>query len=153
MITKFGNEFRWKDLGLPEGRLKSSSIRVKWKLSVVAALAVLVDVKSLFLHALVNTESNGVLDRPEEYNTAGGCPSVYTKDAEGLCTEESEAMTIESSLTGGEQTGQQSTENTIDPVNGTGTDRVVDMKFLVDELNGKRQCDTAAATDDDRTHH
>ena len=149
----FGNVFRWKDLGLPEGRLKSSSIRVKWILSVVAALAVLVDVKSLFLHALVNTESNGMLDRPEEYNTAGGCPSVYTKNAEGLCTKESEAVTIESTLTGGEQTGQQSTENTIDPVNGTGTDRVVDMKFLVDELNGKRQGDTAADADDDRTNH
>ena len=149
----FGNVFRWKDLGLPEGRLKSSSIRVKWILSVVAALAVLVDVKSLFLHALVNTESDGVLDRPEEYDTAGGCPSVYTKNAEGLCTKESEAVTIESTLTGGEQTGQQSTENTSDPVNGTGTDRVVDMKFLVDELNGKRQGDTAADADDDRTHH
>ena len=149
----FGNVFRWKDLGLPEGRLKSSSIRVKWILSVVAALAVLVDVKSLFLHALVNTESDGVLDRPEEYDTAGGCPSVYTKNAEGLCTKESEAVTIESTLTGGEQTGQQSTENTSDPVNGTGTDRVVDMKLLVDELNGKRQGDTAADADDDRTHH
>ena len=112
----FGNVFRWKDLGLPEGRLKSSSIRVKWILSVVAALAVLVDVKSLFLHALVNTKSDGVLDRPEEYYTAGGCPSVYTQNANGLCTTDSDAPTIEGSPTGGEQTGQQSTENTVHPV-------------------------------------
>ena len=77
---------RWKDLGLPEGRLKSSSISVKWKLSVVAALSVLVDVKSFLLNTLVNTKSDSVLDGPEENNTASGSPSVYAKYAEGLCT-------------------------------------------------------------------
>lgn len=137
----------------PEGRLKSSSIRVKCILTVVAALTVLVDVKSLFLNALVNTESDSMLDGPEEYDTAGGCPSIYTEYTEGLCTEETEAVAVESALTGGEQAGQQSTENTVDPVHRAGTDRVVDMKLLVNELNSERQSDTAAATDDDRTNH
>ena len=101
----------------------------------------LVDVKSLFLNALVNTESDSMLDGPELFYNDWGCTLIYTEYTEGLCTEETEAVAVESALTGGEQTGQQSTENTVDPVHGTGTDRVVDMKFLVDEHNGKRQCD------------
>ena len=70
---------------------------------VVAALAVLVDIETFFLDSLVNTQTGNLLDDPEEDDTCYGCPNVDGDDTEALCTEESEAIAVESTAVDSEE--------------------------------------------------
>lgn len=45
-----------------------------------------VDIQTFFLNALVNTQSEELLDSTEEDDAAYSSPTVYTKDTESLCT-------------------------------------------------------------------
>ena len=79
---------------------------------VVATLTMHVDIETFFLDSLINTETSNLLDTPEEDDTCYGCPKVDAEDTEALCTEESEATTIEGATIKGEETSHQSTEDT-----------------------------------------
>ena len=55
-------------------------------LVVVASLTMFVDIQTFFLNALVNTQSEELLDRTEEDDTAYSSPTVNAEDTESLCT-------------------------------------------------------------------
>ena len=109
----------------------------------------LIDVETFLLNTGVNTETDSLLDAPEEHDTAGGSPCVDAENAEALCAEEAEAVAIESASVNGKQTGQECTEDTADAMHGTGTDGVVNVKLLIDEFNCERQYDTTDGADED----
>ena len=52
----------------------------------------LIDVETFLLNTGVNTETDSLLDAPEEHDTAGGSPCVDAENAEALCAEEAEAV-------------------------------------------------------------
>ena len=72
----------------------------------------LVDIETFFLDSLVNTQTGNLLDAPEEDDTCYGCPNVDDDDTEALCTEESEAIAVESTAVDGEETCHHCTEDT-----------------------------------------
>ena len=76
----------------------------------------------------------------------------YTK---GLNTQEVEAAAIEDTLfggnTGGEETGKDGTQSTANTVNGYGTDRIIDLNYLIEELNSKNNHNTENGTHDSST--
>lgn len=115
---------------------------------VVATLTMLIDIETFFLDSLINTETSNLLDTPEEDNTCYGCPKVDAENAEALSTEESEATTIESTTVEGEKTGHQGTEDTAYTMYRTCTNRIINMKFGIDELNREYQNDTSQETYD-----
>ena len=92
-------------------RINSLS-RTQIVILVVAALTMLVDVETFLLDSLVNANTSNLLNAPEEDDTCNGCPSVDAKDTEALCSEESEAATIEGTTINGEETCHQGTEDT-----------------------------------------
>ena len=65
---------------------------------VVATLAMLVDVETLFLNTLVNSKSCKFLDCSKEDDTATCSPKVYNKNTECLSSEESKSVTIETAF-------------------------------------------------------
>ncbi len=54
-------------------------------------------IQTLFLDALVNTQSEELLDRAEEDDAAHDSPSVHTEDTQRLSTERAETL-IEAGL-------------------------------------------------------
>ena len=80
-------------------------------LSVVAALAVLVDVEAFLLDALVYTQSAELVDALEEDEAHDCRPNVDDNDAEALCPEEAETATIQGATVNGEETCHQRAED------------------------------------------
>ena len=119
---------------------------------VVAAFSVLVDVKTFLLDARLNTQTVQFLDAIEEDETACSSPEVDDEDAEALSGEESPTATIEGAVARREQTCQQGTEDTANTVYRRSTYRVVNVKLVVDELNGEHQHDTTNETNDNSTN-
>ena len=60
-------------------------------------------------------------------------------------------MSVECSIADREQSCHQGTENTTDTMNGRGTDGVVDMQDMVDELNRENQYHSTYKSDNHRT--
>ena len=108
-----------------------------------------IDIKSFFLNTGSDTQAVQLLDAVEQDETAGGCPKVDAENAEALCAEESPAMTIESSVRGGEQTCHQRTEDTADTMYRRSTHGVVDVQFVVDKLDRIDQHQSTDESDDD----
>lgn len=108
-------------------------------------------IQTFFLDALVNAQSEELFDRTEEDDAAQGSPAVHTEDTQRLSTERAEAVAIEQAGARREQTNTKGTEDTADAVNGGGTDRIIDVQFLVDEGDTQRKDDTAEGTDDEGT--
>ena len=81
-------------------------------LLVIARLAVLVDVESFVLDALVDTQAVQALDAVEEDNAAQGYPEVDDQDAEQLGSEESPSVAVEGSIADGEQSCHECAEDT-----------------------------------------
>ena len=79
---------------------------------VEAALSMLIDVETLFLNSLVNSQTCNLLDTEEQYDTCNGSPCVDGEDTKALCTEESESASVKSTAVEGEQTGEDGAENT-----------------------------------------
>ena len=94
----------------------------------------LVNVESFLLNALVNSQTSNLLHTEEYHDTHYQCPCIDTKDAEGLCSKESPAMTIEKSSVYSKHTSHQCTQDTTYSMNGTCTYRVVNMELAVYEL-------------------
>lgn len=111
----------------------------------------LVDIQTFFLDSLINTETSNLLDTPEEDDTCSSCPKVDADDTEALCAEETETATIEGTTIKGEETCHHGTEDTTYTMNRTCTNRVINMKLGIDELNRENQNDTSQETDDGRT--
>lgn len=111
-------------------------------LLVIAALSMLVDVETFFLDSLVYTQTGNLVDDPEEEKTHYCRPQVYTDYSEELCTEETEAMTIQCSRIQSKESGEQCSEDTTYSMNGTCTYRVVDMKLGINELDCKYKNDS-----------
>ena len=112
----------------------------------------LVHIQTFVLDTGGNAQAVKFLDTVEECDTASCSPEVDNQDTECLSTEESPAVTVESTVAGGEQAGHQSAENAADTVHTAGTDGVVDMQAMVDELNGKDEYCAADETDDNSSH-
>ena len=72
----------------------------------------LVDIETFLLDSLVNTESSNLLNTPEEDDTCCSCAKVDNDDTEKLCSEETEATTIEGTAIKSEETCHQGTEDT-----------------------------------------
>ena len=108
----------------------------------------LIDIKSFFLNALINTQSMNILYTPEQDDTASRRPKIDGQNTEQLSPKEGEAMSVKQTFGYREQTGKQGTEDTADTMYGTGTDGIVYMQFLIDELNGEDQYDTTDNTND-----
>lgn len=76
-----------------------------------------VDVETFFLNALVNTETDGLIDSHEEDDTAYCSPKVDDNDTEALCSKECETVAVEDTLRKTEETSQDCAEDTADTVN------------------------------------
>ena len=72
----------------------------------------LVDVETLFLYSLVNSQTYSLLDAEEQYCTCCGCPKVDGENANALSSEEAPATAIEGTAVEGEETGGECTEDT-----------------------------------------
>ena len=111
----------------------------------------LIDVETLFLDSLIDSQTRNLLDSEEQDYTGNGCPCVDGENTKALCPEESETATIECTAVKGEQTSEDGAENTADTVYRTCTDGVVNVKFGVDELDREYQYYTSGQTDDGST--
>ena len=97
----------------------------------------LVNVQSFVLNTGRHPKAMKFLDAKEEKEAAGSSPTVDDKDAEAFSPEEAPAVTVESAVACREKAGHQRAEDATDAMNGAGTNRVVDMQHMVDELDGK----------------
>ena len=111
----------------------------------------LINVETFLFDALVDAQTVQFLDAIEQSEATGGSPEVDDQDAKALSTEESPAVTIESTIRSRQQTRHQRTQNTANAVYRAGTHRIVDVQHVVDELDGIDQYDTTDETDDDCT--
>ena len=93
-----------------------------------------IDVETFLLNAGIHSEAVQFLDAIEEDESTGGCPEVDDYDAEALCAEEGEAVSVENALRNTEETSQDGAEDTAYTVNGACTYRVVDVELLVNKL-------------------
>ena len=108
----------------------------------------LVDVETFLLYTFINAKTVNIFDAIEQNESTSGCPEVDDQDTEALCSEESPAVTVESTIAGREQTCHQGSQNTTDTMHRACTHGIVDMQHVVDELNGKYQYQTADQADD-----
>ena len=108
----------------------------------------LVDIETFLLDSLVNTETTDLLDTPEEDDTCCSCPKVDNENTEDLCSEETEATTIESAAIESEETCHQGTEDTTYTMYRASTYRVINMKLGINELDREYQDDTCQETND-----
>ena len=97
----------------------------------------LVNVQSFVLNTGRHPKAVKFLDAKEEKEAAGSSPEVDDKNAEAFSPKEAPAVAIERAVARREQAGHQRAENATDTMNGAGTDRVIDMQHVVDELDGK----------------
>ena len=58
----------------------------------------LVDIQALFLDTLANTQTVNLLNAVEQYYTTGSSPEVDNQNTEQLSTEETETVTVESTV-------------------------------------------------------
>ena len=116
---------------------------------IVTCLSVLIYIQSFVLNAGIDSKAMEFPYSVEQGEAANCCPEVDDKDAETLCPEEAPATAVQSAARRGEQTRQQRAEDAADTVYGTGTNRVVDVQLMVDELDGKDKHDAADEADGD----
>ena len=109
----------------------------------------LIDIQSLFLDTRLDTKAVQFPDAEEQDDATGGCPEVDDEYAEALRTEEAPAMTIESTVAGGEQSRHQGSEYSAHAMHRRSTNGVVDMQDMVDKLDGKYQHHATHQSDDD----
>ena len=74
----------------------------------------LIDVETLFLYSLVNSQTCNLLDTEEQYDTCNGSPCVDGEDTKALCTEESESTSLHSTAVKGEPTCKYCSPHTAD---------------------------------------
>ena len=96
-----------------------------------------IHVQSFVLNTGRHPKAVKLLDAKEEKEAAGCSPAVDDEDAEALSRKEAPAVTVESAVACREKAGHQRAEDATDTMNGAGTNRVVDMQHMVDELDGK----------------
>ena len=111
-----------------------------------------IHIQSFILDARRNTQAVQFLDTIEEDDATGSCPEVYDKYAKRFGSEEAPAVTVESSVAYRQQTSHQCSENTTNTVNTGGTNGIVNVEFVINELNAENQHCAADETDDDSTH-
>lgn len=101
------------------------------KESVVASLAVFVDVKAFFLDASVAAYAVCVLDDCEEHECHGEAESAHSESSDELC-----ADVYLRAVDGGvaEDAGEHCSEQAAYAVNRYGADGVVNLQLLVDSL-------------------
>ena len=58
----------------------------------------LVDIQALFLDTLANAQAVNLLNAVEQYYTTGSSPEVDNQNTEQLSTEETETVTVESTV-------------------------------------------------------
>ena len=104
---------------------------------IVAKFSMFIHVQSFVLNTGRHPKAVELLDAIEEKEAAGCSPAVDDEDAEAFCPKEAPAVAIESSVACREKTCHQRAEDATDTMNGAGTDRVIDMQHMVDELDGK----------------
>ena len=108
-----------------------------------------VNVQSFVLNTGRHPKAVKLLDAKEEKEATGCSPAVDNKDTEAFSPEEAPAVTVESAVARREKARHQRAEDATDTMNGAGTDRVVDVQHMVDELDGKDQNYSADKADDD----
>ena len=108
-----------------------------------------IDVETFLFNAGIHSEAVQFLDAIEEDESTGGCPEVDDEDAEALGSEEAPSVTVEGTIARGEQTRQECAENAAHTMHRGGTHGVVDVQFVVDELDGENQHRSADESDDD----
>ena len=74
----------------------------------------LINVETFLFNALVDAQTVQFLDAIEQSEATGSSPEVDDQDAKALSTEESPAVTIESTVRSRQQTCHQRTQNTTD---------------------------------------
>ena len=111
----------------------------------------LVDIQTFVLDTGGNTQAVDLLDSKEEDDTAGSSPEVDHQNTEALSSEEAPAVTIERTVAGREQTCEQCTQDTTDTMNRACTYRVVDVQYMINELDREYQDGTADKTDNNST--
>ena len=87
----------------------------------------LIDVETLFLDALVNTQAVDKLDAIEQGESTSSSPKVNHQNTEALSTEEAPTATIEGACLCGQQTGHNGTQDTAYTVYRTSTNGIVNM--------------------------
>ena len=102
-----------------------------------------VNIETFLFDSLVNAQAMQLLDAVEQGETAYSSPEVDDQDTEALSTEESPASSIESAVRCRQQTRHQRTKNTTHTVYRRSTNRIVNVQFMVDKLNGEDEHDTA----------
>ena len=95
----------------------------------------LVDIQTFFLDSFINTETSNLLDTPEEDDTCSSCPKVDADDTEALCAEETETATIEGTPPSRAKRPVIKVPKIPHTMNRTCTNRVINMKLGIDELN------------------
>ena len=108
-----------------------------------------VNVETFLFNTLVNTQAMQLLDAVEQGETTSSSPKVNDENTEALCTEESPTVTVERTIGSRKQTCHQGAENTADTMYAGCTDRVVNMQFVVNELNSINENDTTDETNND----
>src|SRR5574344_1391100 len=118
---------------------------------IVSCFSMFIDIETFFLNALSNTQSVSILDAPEQKDSANGRPSVNCQNSKELCSQKTYAVTIKQSGRSRKQACQQSSKDSANAMYGTGSYRVVNMKFFINKLNGKNQHDATDSANGDGT--
>ena len=111
----------------------------------------LVDVEPFFFNTFGNAETVYPIESFEDEKSHAGCPCTYYEGSKYLCSEESPACTIKESFARRQETCENGTCETSDPVYGTCTNGIVNLQHFIDELNREYHQDATDCTDDDST--
>jgi len=112
----------------------------------------LVNIEAFFLNSVTYAQTMQFLDAIEQGETTDSSPKVDDQYAKALGSEESPAVTVEGTIGRREQACHQGTQNTTHTVYTGSTNRIVNVQFVVDELDGIDQYQTASQSDDDSTN-
>ena len=121
-------------------------------MSIITAFAMFIDIQAFFFNTCFYPKAVQFSNAEKQGESTSSRPNVDAEDSKTFCSEKSPAVTIECTVTDREQPCHQSAKYSANTMNGRGTDWVIDVQTMVDELNRIYQSDATNQSNDDRPY-
>ena len=106
----------------------------------------LVNIETFLFDTFCYAQTYGLLYYEEQQEACGSRPKVNYEYAESLCSEKSEAVSVEQAVAYTEHAGHERSNDTAYAVNRTCADGIVYMEFLIYEFDCKHKHCAACKT-------
>lgn len=117
--------------------------------AVVRFRTVFCDIQTLEFFFLADTKAEHGLDDCHQYVTCAECPGEKDAYADELYAKLGKSAAVEQTTISIKETAGKSTPCTADTVDRRGTNGIIDLEHLVDELDGQDNQQTSEHTDND----